>query len=108
METFLHICSLIGISVSDVDARLHAGMVVELNISVCNGTISLPNVPLFVGQYSYTEGPGLSLLTIRDTVTNVNAAVKSISYRSPYLWNGPDLMKLSLSDLGGIGYGGKG
>ena len=87
-----------GISVSDIDAD---NILITLNAG--NGVISLNQI----NALTFIEGDGSedNQLSFTGSLTNINAALNNLIYRSEVNFEGQDTLQITVNDLGNTGEG---
>jgi hypothetical protein len=97
---------LLGLCVHDVDSVETYGSVLEVNLTVGHGSLSLSSTAgLFISEGSQS-GMGRAVY-FRGGEKSVNAAISGLLYVSDANWNGVDSLDISISDLGNTGTGGE-
>ena len=93
--------ALNGISVEDIDV---AAGELEVSLTVTEGVLSLSETT----GLTFSAGDGIeeAALTFTGTLTAINAALDTLSYRSAAGFDGQDTLNLTVSDLGNTGAGG--
>ena len=87
--------SIVGVSVADLDADAGSGLTV--NLSVVNGRLAVtPNGATVTGS-------GSAAVEIQGTVSQVNAALGSLSYTPTNNFSGTDTFSMRTRDLGNTG-----
>ncbi len=90
-----------GISTADIDARTGN---LQVTLSASNGTLNLSALTGLT--FSTGDGTTDASMTFTGSLTNINAALANLIYRSNSTYSGIDNINLSVSDLGNIGAGG--
>ncbi len=93
--------AIAGITIADVDAGTDA-MLVTLNVS--DGTLTLGDTT----NLSFSTGTGTAddTMTFSGTVTDINSALATLSYRGDLDFNGADALSITVDDQGNNGLGG--
>jgi hypothetical protein len=94
-----------GINVADVDVNEtgSSNNTVQVTLSVSHGSLSLPTHTGLT--FSTGDGAADGTMTFTGTLTDVNAALASLRYRSNLHYNGSDAIEVTCSDLGHTGSG---
>ncbi|TRO11743.1 DUF4347 domain-containing protein [Ectopseudomonas mendocina] len=89
------------ISIGDVDAGANS---VEVTLSVTNGVLTLAGT----AGLSFTTGDGTadSSLVFSGSITDINAALATLTYSPTSGYNGAAVLSITTSDLGSSGSGG--
>ncbi len=89
------------ISIGDVDAGANS---VEVTLSVTNGVLTLVGT----AGLSFTTGDGTadSSLVFSGSITDINAALATLTYSPTSGYNGAAVLSITTSDLGSSGSGG--
>ncbi len=89
------------VRVSDVDA---GDSLLEVTLTAQNGVLSMSSQ----NGLSFTVGDGSqdSDITVRGTLTDINAALSTLAYSSHSGYYGNDILSLTVNDLGNTGMGG--
>ncbi|MEL7313606.1 MAG: SdrD B-like domain-containing protein, partial [Cyanobacteria bacterium J06559_3] len=90
-----------GIRVTDIDV---AAGELEVSLTVTEGGLSLSEI----AGLTFNSGDGTddAALTFTGSLTDINAALDTLSYRSAAGLDGQDTLNLTVSDLGNTGAGG--
>lgn len=91
--------AITGVSVADVDAHLGTNQVTA-TLSVTNGTITLATTS---GIGFDAGSDGAASMTIRGTLSDVNAAIATLTYKGTANFNGNDTLNINFNDLGNFG-----
>ncbi len=95
-----------GIEVEDIDARENPSSLIQVNITVENGSLQfLGGLHNNAGLWVKNDGSN-GFLQFFGTVDLVKAALQTIAYRGFYGWSGTDHLTVSVDDLGNTGRGG--
>lgn len=94
-----------GIQVADVDV---GGLDIEVTLTVSNGTLTLdPGVGVSTAPpLTSVSGNGTATVTLRGSLAEVNDAISPLVYQGVTNYVGPDIINLSVTDLGNTGTGG--
>jgi hypothetical protein len=92
-----------GVFVNDPDA-LHGSGLIEVSLSVRNGTLTLPTT----AGLTFAAGDGTTdaAMTLTGSLSNVAAAVSTLTYRPNPDTLVPDTLTIDVDDLGNAGSGG--
>ena len=85
-----------AVSISDADAGTAP---VEVTLSVNNGVLRLTSIANLT--FSAGDGTDDATMTFRGTVTDINAALNTLSYRPAQDFNGSATLQITTNDLGG-------
>jgi len=91
------------IQIKDVDA---ASGVVQVSLSAANGTLSLAS-PSTIAALTFTTGDGVndSSMVFKGTLSQVNAALATMTFNPVANFNGSTTLTITTSDLGNMGSG---
>ncbi|MGB9366363.1 MAG: FG-GAP-like repeat-containing protein [Xanthobacteraceae bacterium] len=90
-----------GLSISDVDATLAPAGVYEVTLAATNGTLTLTTLT----GLTFTAGDGTAdgTMTFHGTLSNINNALATASYKGASNFNGPAQISINVTDtFGGI------
>lgn len=92
------------ISISDVDIQNPAATILEIKLSVSQGTLRLGSI----ANLTFSTGSGTldPTMTFRGTLNAINAALATLVYSPTTGLTGPVTLEILTSDLGNIGSGG--
>ncbi|MBD1938669.1 esterase-like activity of phytase family protein [Microcoleus sp. FACHB-68] len=90
-----------GISTADIDAGTRN---LQVTLSANNGTLTFSSLTGLT--FSTGDGTADGSMTFAGSLTNINAALANLIYRSHSTYSGIDNINLSVNDLGNIGTGG--
>jgi Ca2+-binding RTX toxin-like protein len=89
------------ISISDIDAGSNE---VKVTLAVTNGTLTLGGTTNLT--FSVGDGVADSTMTFTGTLTNINAALATVTYNPTANFNGSDTLSITTDDQGNTGNGG--
>ena len=92
-----------GVAISDVDA---ANGLLSITILVGNGELRLLNEVSGITVESGDAAVGSSTLTLSGTLSALNDALTSLTYRADERFSGMEMLAVSVDDLGNTGEGG--
>ena len=95
--------SISGLSITDVDADETVGSKLVVVLNVSNGALTFSNL---TGVEFLSGANGNDAMQIRGSLTDLNNALASLSYKGLTNYNGPDTLFISVNDQGNTGDGG--